>query len=114
MKSFDEVYKDFHYILDPNYKEIGKLHDMLDNSGIPHEYYRLFDGWQIVYPNRKEPVMDAIEHYASYGSECDTMEISGLLKPEEEERDVVAGNLSAEDVFYRIQDHYMEAYDEEE
>ena len=33
--------------LNPNYKEIVKLHDMLEDAGIEHNFYRILDGYQI-------------------------------------------------------------------
>ena len=33
--------------LNPNYKEIVKLHDMLEDAGIDHNFYRIFDGYHI-------------------------------------------------------------------
>ena len=96
-------------MFDIKYKEIIKLDKMLTEANIPHTTYRLMDGWQVCYPvDRHEPdcVMDAIEHFGSYGHECDELEIMGLLTPEEEEDDSVLGYLTAEDVFERIRKHY--------
>lgn len=33
--------------LNPNYKEIVKLHDMLEDAEIDHNFYRIFDGYHI-------------------------------------------------------------------
>lgn len=33
--------------LNPNYKEIVKLHDMLEDAEIEHNFYRRFDGYYI-------------------------------------------------------------------
>lgn len=96
------------YFTNPKYQEIIKLDKMLTEAGIPHTFDKMFDGWQICYPNKhpESIVMDAIEHYGSYGKDNDRLEIMGLLTPEEEEHDYVAGHLTAEQVFERIRSHY--------
>lgn len=97
----------------PDYKEILRLERMLSNAGIPHTCGRVFDGWKVCYPSDKdkEIVMDAIEHYGSFGHGNDTLEIMGLLTPEEEEVDSVLGNLSADEVFARIWFHHTKQWD---
>lgn len=93
--------------LNPNYKEILKLDSMLTKANIPHTLDRLYDGWILRYPsNDIEMIMDAIEHFSSYGSRNDKLEIMGLLTPEEEECDEVLGDLTAEEVFERIKKHW--------
>ena len=108
------------------YKEIHKLHEMLLEAGIEHEWRDRrvqFDpvgkvsawqksrnvpeyewGWQIVvyYPDG-ERMISAIEGWGTYGEERDLIEIMGLLTPEESKYDSVAGYLTAEDVFSRIE-----------
>lgn len=99
----------------PAYKEILKLNEMLIEAGIPHNLRTFMDGWQIVYPDVKTPddcVMDAIEHWGSYGKEADKLEIMGLLTPKEKECDSVLGHLTAEDVFERIRKHYNGEWDD--
>ena len=108
--------------------EIEKLHKMLTEAGIDHEwldrtppgykkvYEKLPDlfedipwGWQvIVYKENGDRLVSAIEGYGSYGyglhgEQGDLIEIMGLLTPEEREFDSVAGFLTAEDVFARIE-----------
>lgn len=93
----------------PKYQEIIKLDKMLAEANIPHTTKRLFDGWQVCYPvdvHEPDCVMDAVEHFGSYGHEHDELEIMGLLTPKEEEDDPVLGYLTAEDVFERIREHY--------
>ena len=96
------------YSTNSNYQEILKLDRMLTDASIPHTLDRLFDGWQVCYPTREEQelVMDAIEHYGSYGKDEDKLEIMGLLTPDEEEHDSILGYLTAEDVFERIRKHH--------
>lgn len=89
--------------------EIHKLHRMLDEVGIKHEYINRsgsFLGrreyWQIcIYDRFGERVISVIEGYGTYGVEDDLLEIMGLLT-EEEQYDSVAGWLTAENVFERI------------
>lgn len=95
--------------LNPAYREILKLDQMLTDAHIPHTLRRIFDGWQVCYPNERSDdncVMDAIEHFGSYGKDEDRLEIMGLLTPEEEEGDSVLGHLTAEEVFERIKKHH--------
>lgn len=109
MKSFEELYdkKTGEYKTDLAYKEILKLDIMLTEKQIPHTCVKFMDGWQIIYPEDGENrVMDAIEHFGSYGHEKDLLEIMGLLTPEEQENDSVLGYLTAENVFDRIERHY--------
>lgn len=96
----------------PSYQEILKLNKMLTDANIPHTLDKLFDGWQVCYPTVDERVMDAIQHYGSYGRDNDTLEIMGLLIPDEAEWDSVAGHLTAEEVFERIRKHYAGEWDD--
>lgn len=100
------------YEQNPRYKEILRLHNMLDKERIPHYLRRNFDGWQITYPCFPPPdekiVVSVIEHFGSYGQSDDKLEIMGLLTQDEQEYDSVVGWLTAEDVFGRIQKHWRE------
>lgn len=97
------------YITDERYKEIKRLHVMLQAARIPHTFAKIFDGYQICYPcGGKERVADAVEHFGSYGSENDLLEIMGLLTPEDAKGNSVLGHLTAEDVFERMRKHYQE------
>lgn len=108
--------------------EIERLHKMLTDAGIEHEWvdrtppgYDKFRkrigeidwGWQIViYKEDGDRLVSAIEGYGTYGygrwidenDPTDLIEIMGLLTPEEAERDSVVGYLTAEEVFRRIQE----------
>lgn len=108
--------------------EIHRLHEMLNEAGIPHEFldrtpptgwpdHRVKWGYQvIVYHPDGEPMISAAEGAGSYGfggwdhgmfgtdeKDGDLIEIMGLLTPEEEKNNSVAGYLTAEEVFSRIQ-----------
>ena len=100
--------------------EIEKLHKMLTDAGIEHEWIdrrSIFDkhrhsdlpwGWQIiVYRPDGNRLVSAIEGFGTHGyglsgEQGDYIEILGLLTPEEEEWDSVRGWLTAEEVFGRI------------
>ena len=93
---FDE---ELNMLLNDRYKEILVLDKMLTDAGIPHTTMRHFDGWIVVYPDADERyVMDAIEHFGSYGNKFDKLEIMWGGR--------VQGFLSAQDVFDRIKAHY--------
>lgn len=110
MKTFKELFDaDGQYITDNRYQEILRLDAMLTERHIPHICQKFMDGWQVIYPqDGKKRVMDAIEHYGSYGNEQDKLEIMGLLTPEEKKTDSVLGYLSAKEVFSRIDRHWKE------
>lgn len=100
------------FFTNPAYKEILGLDAMLTETNIPHERVRLMDGWQVWYPSKEYYIMDAIEHWGSYGHESDKLEIMGLLTPEEKQDDSVLGHLAAEEVFERIRKHYNGEWDD--
>lgn len=104
MKEIDYK-KIFGFPLDTDYKEILKLHEMLETAKIPHEMRRKLDGWQVVYPGANWE-LSAIENAYSIGEKEDLIEIMGLLTEEEKESDSVKGYLTAENVFERIQKHW--------
>lgn len=90
------------YIENKDYKEIHKLHQMLTDAGIPHDFDRNLDGWQVTYPSIENFIIDAIQHYASYGAEQDLLE---SMSDENRERtgDSCEGYLTAIKVFNRIE-----------
>ena len=91
--------------LNPNYKEILKLHNMLEANNIPHEFARFYDGYAVCYQTSGETcVCDAVQHRWSYGSEQDLIEILGLS--ENGAGIDIEGYLTADDVFQRIKKHY--------
>lgn len=89
--------------------EMNKLIEMLNNANIPFELTAdVLDNEnnQVWYPSSKNPICDVICHQYSYGGEYGLLEIMGLLTEEEAEFDSVAGYLTAENVFNRIENHY--------
>lgn len=82
-------------IAKPEYQEILRFHRMLDDAGIPHELTRLYDGWKIAFYTRDGvQISDVVEHFGSYGSNIDKMEMMGLTESND-----VQGYMSAEDAF---------------
>lgn len=95
---FDE---ELNMLPNDRYKEILVLDKMLTEAGIPHETVRFLDGWNVGYPNLGEDrVMDAIEHFGSYGHKLDRLEIMWGGQ--------VLCHLSAQEVFESIKKHYDE------
>lgn len=78
---------------DGKFQEILKLGKMLLDAEIPHEMWRICDGWQILYPDSDNRVLSAIE-------------IMGLLTEQERRHDELVRSLTAENVFERIKEHY--------
>lgn len=56
-----------------NYKEIIKLHDLLDKFNIKHKFNKNFDGWKI-----KVKAGYAFENQYSRGSSRDLIEVRGF------------------------------------
>ena len=90
--------------------EMEKLIRKLGDKRIPFElaYQNWTDSIQVWYPNKENPVCDAISHRYSYGGEIGLLEIMGLLTENEAEFDYVVGWLTADEVFERISCHYCE------
>lgn len=94
------------------YTEILKLKYLLKEENIPFEFIERkdFNGYQILYKENSIPyrvICSVIEHDFSYGNEEDKLEIQGLLTEYEMNNcGSVVGFLSAEDVFYRIKEHW--------
>lgn len=117
MKPKDE-YKDYGTVrinskgkcqLNMAYTEITRLHVMLEDNRIPHLFRRLYDGWQVCYPEDKERKISAVQHCFSYGAHENRIEIAGGITPADGTSDIVLGHLTAEDVFGRIVTMYKAA-----
>lgn len=89
-----------------NYQEILKLQRMLDEHKIPYMMRQHFDGWQIWYPNDTDPYLDAIEHFGSYGSSDDLLEI--MYSETLDINDGIISRVKASEVFELINQHYYE------
>lgn len=96
----------YHKTTNEPYQEIWKLQEMLEKAKIPYEFEPVYDGWHILYPGSAVTTCSCIEHFYSYGSRSDRLEIMGLLTPDEIAVNSVAGYLSADEVFGRIRSHY--------
>lgn len=103
--------------------EIERLHNMLTEAGIEHEWndrstwfcrsrlnLDINWGYQVlIYRPDGERLVSAVEGYGTHGyglngEQGDLIEIMGLLTPEEEEWDSVVGWLTADEVFRRIKE----------
>lgn len=89
-------------------RSIAKLTIMLSEREIPFDFEEVpfLGGHHLYYPNAKDTVCSVIQFRGSYGYENNKLEIMGLLTDEESKEDSVVGNLSAEEVFKRIEKHY--------
>ena len=97
--------------------EFEKLVKMLDEAGIPYERDDDADNFvncfgeeyikRIKYPKKGvDEVCSIVYGRGTYGYPEGLLEICGLLTDEETKYDIVAGHLTAEDVFSRIKsDH---------
>lgn len=88
--------------------EIEKLHFLLNEADIPHEFIERGIIKQICYPSSSNIVASVIFGKGTFGFHHGLLEIFGLLTAKEAEIDDVAGYLSAEEVFKRISKHYRE------
>jgi len=107
--------------VDPKYHEIKKLASLLRGHCVPHvlkvpsSYCDGPIGGQILYFGGEDPstpdikpVASIIETACSGGSEKDLLEMMGLLTPEEQCKDRILENLTAQECFERIWDHWMQ------
>jgi len=97
---------------DPKYTEIIKLHDLLIEANIPHEFENFMNGYQV----RLNDDVDAVQHFGSYGEEQNLIEIMGGVTQEEHEHDSVLGYLTADEVFARFKycyEHNTNTYEVE-
>ena len=85
------------------YTQIPKLAEMLTKAGIPFQFepHTLdSNGYHLCYPRRFNFYCSAIQTYFSYGHTSDLIEV--MLDDEDE----IIGNLTAEEVYAKIVDHY--------
>ena len=91
---------------DIDFSNIENLEKLLVESNIPHIKRKIYDGYQILYPNIKECKCSIVCHSMSYGGEKGLLEIYGLLNDEEKREDDVVGHLDYLNVFERIKKDY--------
>lgn len=101
--------------METRYTEIYRLKDMLERAHIPFDFdaytsHIHFEHHQICYPvfQPNHRVCSVVEGRGTYGAQDNLLEIQGLLTPEEDAYDSVAGWLKAEEVFRRIKEHWEE------
>lgn len=61
-----------------NTSEIEKLHTMLAEAKIPHDFYEHFGGYRIAYPRSRNYSISCIQIYGSHGIESGLIEALGL------------------------------------
>lgn len=112
---------EFFNSVDPRYREIRKLASLLRWHCVPHvlkvlsSYRGGIAGGQILYfgdadplaPNAM-PIASIIETSYSNSAEQDLLEMMGLLTPEEQRMDDILENLTAQQCFERIWEHWMQ------
>lgn len=99
------------------YNPLNHLAILLLKSGVPFEDADRAEMGQILYPSRADRRCSIIFGPGSIGYEDGNLEIQGLLTPEEERSDTVAGNLTVIDVLARIArdwKYYEEEYEDED
>ena len=90
------------------YNAIIQVHETLQKNDIPHEFRKLYDGYQIILPSGG----DIIEHFGSYGHEEDKMEVIGidwtvLKQYSNYDKDDVLGYLTVDEVLKMCYYDYM-------
>lgn len=93
--------------------EIEKLHFLLNEADISHEFIEGEILKQICYPSSSNIIASVIFGKGTYGFHHGLLEICGLLTTKEAEIDEVAGHLSAEEIFERISEHYRKEIENE-
>jgi len=91
------------------YNEILRLKEMLERKNIKFYFETVHDGYRMAYLGADDVcICSIIEHWGSYGSDEDLLEIMGLLTGDELLLDEVLGHLTAEEVFERVMKHERE------
>lgn len=80
-------------------KCIEELAKLLDEAKVPYIRNSIWDGEQI----RIGTLCDAVCHSFSYGNEDDLLEIAGALTEKENQKDLVKGWLTPEEVAKRFE-----------
>jgi hypothetical protein len=89
------------------YTAIKELSHALESAGVPHTITPLFNGSVVHYRVNGKLVCSVAQHDYSIGSKTNTVELWGLLTPEEAMDDnEVVGYLSAMDAYERICAHW--------
>lgn len=94
------------------FTEIKRLHAMLDEAGIPNDFWATSVNhekcYHLYYPKAGADVTvcSVVQSLYSYGGEDNRLEIMGLLTDAEKEEDDVVGWMTAEEVFARIAFHW--------
>lgn len=97
------------YNVNLNTIEIFRLANMLKHANIPFKFLedRFYNGYRLYYIVNRELVCSVICTDISYGHEQGLLEICGLFTKEELQMDYVKGFLTAQDVFDRIKNHWL-------
>lgn len=86
-------------------KEFFPLLTRLVKNDIPFDVRRMYDGFQMFYPNIENRECSVIIHSGSYGNQEGLLEIMGLI--EDESGDSVVGRLHEYEIFNAIFNHYI-------
>jgi hypothetical protein len=89
-----------------DFSNMENLEKLLIKNNIPYIKRKIYDGYQILYPDIKQCKCSIVCHYASYGGKNGLLEIYGLLNDEEKREDDVVGHLDYLNVFERIKKDY--------
>lgn len=97
------------YNVSLNTIEIFRLANMLKHTNIPFKFLEdiCYNGYHLHYMVNEKIICSVICTDISYGHEQGLLEICGLLTKEELQMDYVKGFLTAQDVFDRIENHWL-------
>jgi len=85
-----------------DYTEIKRLHELLEDDGLEHEFIRLFDGWQVlIFSDSELHMISCVQHFGSYGHEQNLIEMAGYKVDEGDQ-----GFLSADECYRHIRYHF--------
>ena len=86
--------------------EINKLHNMLVQASIPFEQRKVYNGYQIIYPDHEHCKGDVICHEYSYGHKKGLLEAMGFDINRKKDGDDVIGCLTVEEAFEYFKKQY--------